>query len=200
MQGKALCLTGVMVILGLASGCGGGGSAGSGGASSPGSSAPSTSVAHKHKPTKHQLMSDSLWKFLQEVRPIRARSNHAGDLENRYIVKILNVCCVDWPQAAASARHAAKVERNAADRLAAIPAPTPLQRSYVAYVDSYRDDAQIDSDFAAQLASQQSFEWSTYQSRWTARAAPVTRFRITLIQYAAVNHLSLPQWIHNIGD
>jgi hypothetical protein len=144
-------------------------------------------------------MSDALWKFLGQVRPIRARSNHAGDQANGFIDKIVNVCCSEWPQTAAAVRHSAKVERNAADQLAAIPAPASLERSYVAYVDSYRDDAQIDSDFAAQLASQQSFAWSTYDSRWTAREAPVTRLRITLIQYAAVNHLPLPRWVHNIG-
>jgi hypothetical protein len=58
----------------------------------------------------------------------------------------------------------------------------------------------IYSDFAAQLRSQQSFAWETFDSRWTAEQAPVSPFRIALIQHAAVNHLLLPSWVHRIGN
>jgi hypothetical protein len=29
--------------------------------------------------------------------------------------------------------------------------------------------------------------------------APATRFRLALIEYAAVHHLAVPRWVHNIG-
>jgi hypothetical protein len=114
--------------------------------------------------------------------------------------KIVNVCCADRPATAKANRAEAKQENRVVDELAAIPAPTGLEGVYIAYVASYRADAQIDSDFAAaRLASGQSFAWSTFESRWTAREAPMTRSRIALIQYAAQNHLSLPRWVHNVG-
>jgi hypothetical protein len=104
-----------------------------------------------------------------------------------------------WAETASATRQAARNEKHAADKLAAIPAPVPLERAYLAYAGSYRSDGLIDDGFAAQLTSQQSFAWSTFDTQWTAREAPVTRFRIALIEYAAVNHLTLPRWVHNIG-
>jgi len=178
---------------------GGSGSSGSGGGSTRAATVPPSTVAHKHKPTKHQLMSDALWKFLRDVRPIRAWSNHAGDQANVFIDKIVNVCCADWPQTAAAIRHAGKVERDAADRLAAIRPPRRLKeatsRTSTVTATTHRSTR---TSPPSSLPGK-SFDWSTYDSRWTAREAPVTRIRITLIQYAAVNRLSLPAWVHNIG-
>lgn len=184
----------VAVVVCFAAACGGGSS---GGSTASTTTPPATTT--KPAPTKQQVMSDALWKFLDAVKPIRAKSNHLGDQANVWIDKIVNVCCTDWTETSAATKRAGKDEKRAADELAAIPAPAGLEHVYLAYVDSYRTGGITDQDFAAQLDSHESFTWSTFDSQWTAHEAPVTRFRIALIEYAAVNHLTLPRWVRTIG-
>ena len=73
-------------------------------------------------------------------------------------------------------------------------APASLERVYLSYVGDYRTAGLGYAADAAGLRSQGNFQWSVVS------AAPVTRFRVALIEYAAVNHLILPHWVHGIGS
>jgi hypothetical protein len=188
-MGTRICS--VAVIAYVATGCAGG--------SAESTSTPTTTAPTKPAPTKHQVVSDTLWKFLDAVKPIRARSIRLGAQANVWVDKIVNVCCTDWAETATATRRAANGEKHAADELAAIAAPAALEHVYLAYVDSYRGLGLADAGFASQLESHEGFTWSTFKSQWSTHEAPVTRFRIALIEYAAVNHLSLPRWVHTIG-
>jgi hypothetical protein len=187
----------VAVVACFAAGCGGGSSGGSGaGSAPPTTTAPTTA---KSAPTKQQVMSNALWKFLDRVRPLRARSNrfeHAAGVADTHVS---STAYSGWAAAASANADAARISKGVADALAAIVPPVGLRPVYRAYVAGYRTDALIASDLAAALRSHTYLNWDTFDARYNASAEPVTRFRIALIQYAAVNHLRLPRWVHSIG-
>jgi hypothetical protein len=185
----------VIAVMGLGfglllSGCGGSSATSS---SSGDVSAPTTTTAL----SKHQVMDAALTHFLARVKPIRHRFNQLDDRLNE--LKLLNVCCTNWTAGERLYKVAAKQAKRAADKLAALQAPKPVERVYLSYVGSYRAAGLTDSELAYTLHQQQSFSWVSFNSQWNAQGAPVTKFRVALIAYAAANHLRLPRWVHTIG-
>jgi hypothetical protein len=187
-----------IVIACVAAGCAGGNGATTTVTTPPASSstAPTRTAP---KPTAHKKLSSALWRFLGEVKPIRAKYNHLNDRLNAALRQTYNVCCTNWKTTEAVARTAARQARHAADKLATSPAPIGLEHTYLAYVAGYRQAAQYDAALANTLAAGQDFSWDTLDQDYPRPAAPVTRFRLALIEYGAVHRLALPRWVHNIG-
>jgi hypothetical protein len=182
----------IAVVCCVAAGCGGGSTGGSGGSAGSTGAPTAPTTTTKPAPTKHEVKSNALWRFLGRVQVIRAPYNRRNDQVNAADRKVL-ACCTNWAAAASTNRIAAERAKRDADRLAAIVAPAPLEHVYLAYVGAYRTAGLDYGADAAGLRSQAFFQWSSYP------VGPVTKFRIALIGYAAANHLTLPHWVHGIG-
>jgi hypothetical protein len=138
--------------------------------------------------------------FLANVQPLRKKSNDQLDKCNKLeqSVNSYDSTYSGWAAAARCTHREAKLDKWAADKLAAILPPKPLRRPYLAYVRGYRTDGQTAASLSATLSHHQFFNWNTY-SGGSARTQNIANFRVAVIAYAAEHGFGVPGWVHHIG-
>lgn len=186
----------------LAAGCGSGSSAtvtvtASPGSSSEGASTGGVSSGGQTAAVDPQQAFDE---YLAKVQALRV-PGHRTERRSYLAIKDVNSLTVtdEWDPAGAQARRTAFTLGIVSSKLARIQAPAGLEKATVAYAGTWADDGHVYSDVSWALLHHRTFEWSTYENRWTASYRSVGRYRLALIAYAGKHHLTIPKWVHKLG-